>query len=82
MLLVIALLPQFTARGLIIEDRGYLEVYHPYEKWSGKVRIGGLSVESFLFFHFFLPSSTSTRCCCYSYPLLLIADFILRLSRF
>lgn len=26
----------FTAQGLIVEQRGYLEVIHPYEKWSDK----------------------------------------------
>lgn len=26
----------FTARGLIVEQQGYLEVIHPYEKWAEK----------------------------------------------
>lgn len=28
--------PQFEAHGLIIEERGFLDVY-PYANWSGKV---------------------------------------------
>lgn len=26
----------FTARGLIVEERGYLEIMHPFEKWTEK----------------------------------------------
>eukprot|EP00045_Choanoeca_perplexa_P016767 m.230644 g.230644 ORF g.230644 m.230644 type:complete len:1080 (+) comp17354_c0_seq4:65-3304(+) len=26
---------EFTAKGLVISDRGYLEVYHPYDSWRG-----------------------------------------------
>ena len=32
------LLPQFSERGTIIEDRGFLEIY-PYIVWNDKVRL-------------------------------------------
>ncbi|PXF43912.1 DNA topoisomerase 3 [Gracilariopsis chorda] len=63
----------FTARGLIVEQKGYLEVLHPYEKWNDKeMPISLLDVNSQLPFESF----TFRRSQTIPPPLLQEADLI------
>lgn len=63
----------FTARGLIVEQKGYLEVLHPYEKWNDKeMPIALLSVNSQIPFESFTYRRSQTV----PPPLLQEADLI------